>query len=117
METLNTKPLSSRLRERLSEPAMLHLTQRLVAIPSENPPGNRYEECARTLLDELDILGFNDVRREGACVLASVGTGPRTLYFSVCTLGRQPFTCQKLDKHGYFGTVSDQNYEYRKDER
>jgi acetylornithine deacetylase/succinyl-diaminopimelate desuccinylase family protein len=82
METLNTKPLSSRLRERLSEPAMLHLTQRLVAIPSENPPGNRYEECARMLLDELDILGFDDVRREGACVLASVGTGPRTLYFS-----------------------------------
>src|SRR6202022_250711 len=82
METLNAKPLSSRLRERLSEPAMLDLTQRLIAIPSENPPGNQYEECARTLFDELDRLVFDDVRREGACVLASVGTGPRTLYFS-----------------------------------
>jgi succinyl-diaminopimelate desuccinylase len=82
LETLNTNPLSSRLRERLSEPAMLDLTQRLIAIPSENPPGNQYEECARTLFEELRRLGFDDVRREGACVLASVGAGPQTLYFS-----------------------------------
>ncbi|MGA7080706.1 MAG: ArgE/DapE family deacylase [Terriglobales bacterium] len=61
---------------------MLDLTKRLIEIPSENPPGNHYEECARILLDELDKLGFDDVRREGACVLASVGNGPRTLYFS-----------------------------------
>ncbi len=82
MVTLNGEQLSSRLRERLSEPAMLDLTKRLIAIPSENPPGNHYEECARILLNELDRLGFDDVRREGACVLASAGTGPRTLYFS-----------------------------------
>jgi succinyl-diaminopimelate desuccinylase len=82
METLNTKPLSSRLRERLSEPAMLDLTRRLIAIPSENPPGNHYEECACTLFDELERLGFDDLTREGASVLAAVGTGPRTLYFS-----------------------------------
>jgi succinyl-diaminopimelate desuccinylase len=80
--TVNTEQLSSGLRERLSEPAMLDLTKRLIAIPSENPPGNHYEECARTLSDELNRLGFDDVRREGACVLASAGTGPRTLYFS-----------------------------------
>src|SRR5215469_7406046 len=80
--TLNTEQLSSRLRQRLSEPAMLDLTKRLIAIPSENPPGNHYEECARTLFDELNRLGFDDVRPEGACVLASAGTGPRTLYFS-----------------------------------
>ncbi len=80
MQTRNPEP--SRLRERLSEPAMLDLTQRLVAIPSENPPGNHYEECARLLLEELNRLGFQDVRREGACVVASAGTGPRTLYFS-----------------------------------
>ena len=61
---------------------MLDLTQRLIAIPSENPPGNHYEECARVLLAELDLLGFDDVRREGDCVLASVGGGQRTLYFS-----------------------------------
>ena len=61
---------------------MLELTQRLIAIPSENPPGNRYEECARVLIDELNRLGFDDVRREGACMVASVGSGSRTLYFS-----------------------------------
>ena len=82
MVTLNTEQLHSRLRERLSEPAMLELTKRLIAIPSENPPGVCYEECAHALLDELESLGFDDVRREGACVLASAGTGPRTLYFS-----------------------------------
>ena len=58
---------------------MLDLTKRLIAIPSENPPGNHYEECASTLFDELVGLGFDDVRREGACVVASVGTGPLTL--------------------------------------
>src|ERR1700746_1676378 len=60
---------------------MLEFTRRLVAIPSENPPGNEYEECARTLIDELRRLGFDDVRREGACVLASAGSGSRTPYF------------------------------------
>jgi succinyl-diaminopimelate desuccinylase len=80
--TLSTERLSSRLRERLSEPAMLDLTKRLIAIPSENPPGNHYEECARTLFDELERLGFDDVKREGVRVLASAGTGRRTLYFS-----------------------------------
>jgi acetylornithine deacetylase/succinyl-diaminopimelate desuccinylase-like protein len=74
--------LSIQLRKRLSEQAMLDLTKRLIAIPSENPPGNRYEECTRTLIDELDRLGFDEVRPEGACVLGSAGTGQRTLYFS-----------------------------------
>src|SRR6516162_6237086 len=61
---------------------MLDLTRRLVAIASENPLGNEYEECACTLLEELVRLRFEDVRREGACILASAGDGPRTLYFS-----------------------------------
>ena len=61
---------------------MLDLAKRLIAIPSENPPGNRYEECIETLIQELSRLGFDHVRREGNCVLASTGIGPRTLYFS-----------------------------------
>jgi succinyl-diaminopimelate desuccinylase len=81
-QTLETAQLSSRLRSRLSEPTMLDLAKRLIAIPSENPPGNHYEDCARLLLAELDRLGFDNIRREGACVLASAGTGSRTLYFS-----------------------------------
>jgi hypothetical protein len=40
----DNKQLSSRLSARLSEPAMLDLTKRLIAIPSENPPGNQYNE-------------------------------------------------------------------------
>jgi len=78
----DTRQISARLRERLSEAAMLDLTKRLIAIPSENPPGNGYEECVRTLLEELRRLGFDDVRREGDCVLAWAGTGERKLYFS-----------------------------------
>lgn len=82
MEGHNPERLRSRLEKRLSEPAMLELTKRLIAIPSENPPGNQYEECIAALVQELDKLGFDDVRPENACVLASAGTGPRTLYFS-----------------------------------
>jgi succinyl-diaminopimelate desuccinylase len=78
---LKMKQLSSRLRERISEAALLDFTKRLVAIPSENPPGSQYEQCIRALLDELSALGFDEVRREGACVLASAGSGTRTLYF------------------------------------
>lgn len=82
MDNLNTGTPASKVLERLPESAMLDLTQRLIAIPSENPPGAFYEECTRTLVDELKNLNFNDVRCEGACVLASVGAGTRTLYFS-----------------------------------
>lgn len=61
---------------------MLDLTKRLIAVPSENPPGNQYEECIRILVEELNRRGVDDVRREGLCVLASVGSGGQTLYFS-----------------------------------
>ncbi len=79
---LDIEQLSGRLRQRLSQPAMLEFTKRLIAIPSENPPGNQYEECAHILIDELNRLGFDDVRREGACILASAGSGSQTLYSS-----------------------------------
>jgi succinyl-diaminopimelate desuccinylase len=82
MDHSDLQRVSCKLKEQLPEPAMLDLTRRLVAIPSENPPGNHYEECVNLLHDELVHLGFDDVRREGACVLASVGTGSRILYFS-----------------------------------
>ena len=66
LENPETDQLSSRLRKRLPESAMLDLTQRLIAIPSENPPGDHYEETARTLFDELDRLGFDEPRRDSA---------------------------------------------------
>src|SRR5690242_12704932 len=61
---------------------MVDLTRRLVAIPSENPPGNCYDACKGLLLDHLRQLGFEDTRVEGDCVLSFIGTGERTLYFS-----------------------------------
>jgi succinyl-diaminopimelate desuccinylase len=82
VEIQHIQHVFSLLSERLSEAAILDLTRRLIAIPSDNPPGKDYEECGRILFDELVRFGFDDVRHEGACVLAWVGTGRRTLYFS-----------------------------------
>lgn len=62
--------------------AMIALTRELVAIPSENPPGNCYAETAQLLSRRLVELGFKDTRIEGDCVLSFVGEGQRTLYFS-----------------------------------
>ena len=61
---------------------MIDLTKRLIAIPSENPPGNYYKEAIELLTKELDTLGFTEIRLEGDCVLTFAGTGDRTLYFS-----------------------------------
>jgi succinyl-diaminopimelate desuccinylase len=61
---------------------MIALTRELVAIPSENPPGNCYAETVRLLSMRLRELGFTDTRIEGDCVLSLVGEGERTLYFS-----------------------------------
>ena len=62
--------------------AMIALTRELVAIPSENPPGNCYPESIELLSRRLRELGFTDTRIEGDCVLSFTGEGPRTLYFS-----------------------------------
>ena len=61
---------------------MVALTRELVAIPTENPPGNRYGETAALLCERLAKLGFDDTRREGDCVLSFAGDGEPTLYFS-----------------------------------
>jgi succinyl-diaminopimelate desuccinylase len=61
---------------------MVHLTQQLVAIPTENPPGNAYAQAVELLSRQLAELDFADTRTEGECVLSSVGEGDRTLCFS-----------------------------------
>jgi succinyl-diaminopimelate desuccinylase len=61
---------------------MVQLTQQLVAIPTENPPGNAYAQAVELLSRQLAELGFADTRTEGECVLSSVGEGDRTLCFS-----------------------------------
>ncbi|HYL78446.1 MAG TPA: ArgE/DapE family deacylase [Bryobacteraceae bacterium] len=62
--------------------AMIELTRQLIAIPTENPPGNGYRETVELLLAHLRGLGFSDTRAEGDCVLSFAGAGDRTLYFS-----------------------------------
>ena len=75
---------SARLLEAVSvnRDRMLELTRQLVAIPTENPPGNRYGEAVDLLTRHLRDLGFADTRVEGNCVLSFIGEGERTLYFS-----------------------------------
>jgi len=60
---------------------MVESTHRLIAIPTENPPGNHYEDCLALLEKLLHSCGFES-RREGLCLLAFYGTGERTVYFS-----------------------------------
>lgn len=62
--------------------AMVELTRELVAIPTENPPGNRYGDAIEVLCRRLRELGFTDMRVEGDCVLSFSGVGDRILYFS-----------------------------------
>jgi acetylornithine deacetylase/succinyl-diaminopimelate desuccinylase family protein len=62
--------------------AMLELAQELIAIPTENPPGNRYPDTINMLCSHLSDLGFTDTRVEGNCVLSFWGDSERTLYFS-----------------------------------
>ncbi len=61
--------------------AMLELTRQLVAIPTENPPGNAYAQAVELLCRQLSQLGFAETLTEGECVLSFVGEGDRTLYF------------------------------------
>lgn len=61
---------------------MLAFTERLVAIPTENPPGNCYAEAVRFLRAHLEQLGFADTHVIGDCVLTFLSEGSHTLYFS-----------------------------------
>lgn len=73
---------------------MIDFTSELVAIPSENPPGAAYAECARAIQSRLRALdlpcdtisykpqkGVRD-QSEAAVVTSRVGDGKRALYFS-----------------------------------
>lgn len=63
---------------------MTQLTKTLVAIPTENPPGRAYAECARVLGRALRSMGLKPEQPRAAakdCLLAFWGKGERTLYF------------------------------------
>ena len=63
---------------------MAQLTNTLVTIPTENPPGRAYAECARVLVRVLRSMGLEPQQPRAAakhCLLAFHGRGERTLYF------------------------------------
>jgi succinyl-diaminopimelate desuccinylase len=61
---------------------MIEFTRQLIAIPTENPPGDCYSQAKELILKQLKQLGFEDTRVIGDCILSLVGSGARTLYFS-----------------------------------
>ncbi len=79
---------------------ILAFAQDLISIPSENPPGNYYRECADRIRVELDRLGLvyqaieapGFPRRPRYNFLSFHGEGQRTLYF-----------------HGHYDVVPAQN--------
>jgi len=70
---------------------MVDFTRELVAIPSENPPGNEYARCAEAIAQKLKQIGLEPRVIEvpaptpgaqpGYCVTACHGEGERALYF------------------------------------
>lgn len=69
-------------RIRGSRDAIVNWTQQLIAIPTENPPGNYYAEARELILRQLNALGFTDTQVAGECILSFTGHGEGTLYFS-----------------------------------
>jgi acetylornithine deacetylase/succinyl-diaminopimelate desuccinylase-like protein len=87
--TLNNEILSW-LQQREDE--MATLLAELVAIPTENPPGTNYRECADLLENSLLRAGLDcerlaagysgaDGDSAAECLLAFHGSGERALYF------------------------------------
>jgi acetylornithine deacetylase/succinyl-diaminopimelate desuccinylase family protein len=63
---------------------MAQLTKTLVAIPTENPPGRAYAECAGVLVRALRSMRLEPQQPRASakhCLLAVHGKGERTLYF------------------------------------
>jgi len=61
------------------ENEILEFAERLVSIPTENPPGSGYARCADAIVDKLNEIGLGS-SRHGDCILAYHGTGQRILY-------------------------------------
>jgi succinyl-diaminopimelate desuccinylase len=60
--------------------AIVDLTRRLVALPTENPPGEGYAACADVLVETLDALGLAP-RRVEDCVLGETAADGPTVWF------------------------------------
>jgi succinyl-diaminopimelate desuccinylase len=89
-DAVNADQLMDWLRQREEE--MAALLGELVAIPTENPPGENYRACADFLEKRLRQCGLECERLEAnelktgsgegpVCLVASYGRGERVLYF------------------------------------
>lgn len=80
------QPISKQILGALAQyrEKMAKFTKTLVSIPTENPPGQAYEECARVLARMLRGVGLKPESPKAAakhCLAAFYGKGERTLYF------------------------------------
>src|SRR6266699_359446 len=103
------------------EDEMAALLAELVAIPTENPPGENYRACADLLENRMRECGFECERLEAGdpkertgespvCLIASYGLGKRVLYFHghydvVPAQSREQFQSVRKD-HFMFGRGS-----------
>ena len=89
-ELSRSSAILSWLAERKDE--MAALLAELVAIPTENPPGENYRACAELLEQRIQRLGIdcgrivpggarNSLEDAPASLLANYGSGEKTLYF------------------------------------
>jgi|SRR5579862_460646 len=66
---------------------MVDFARELIAIPTENPPGNNYRGCALAIARKLEAIGLEPAIIKtpgdlpGYCVLAFHGQGERVLHF------------------------------------
>jgi succinyl-diaminopimelate desuccinylase len=75
-------PLAARVLTRAASlrDEITDLTRRLVAIPTENPPGDGYPPCLAAVTEVLDDMGLAP-RQIEECVLGGHGSGARAVYF------------------------------------
>ena len=80
--------LAARVRRRLTRDRadLVAFASELIAIPSENPPGDHYTQCATVITRWLRQLGLTvrvmNPSKRGPCIAGTYGSGGRALYFS-----------------------------------
>lgn len=58
---------------------ILDFAKALISLPTENPPGSEYKQCANAIVKTLSDVGLECSRHED-CITAYFGTGRRTIY-------------------------------------
>ena len=80
--------LAARIRRHITRDRadLVAFASELIAIPSENPPGEQYTQCATVIARWLRDLGLKvrtmNPSRRGPSVVGTYGDGGRALYFS-----------------------------------